>query len=125
MAFTDPPRKPSKTKITTLRGMPPVGCVCSEKKVEDTGQAAIAATSRTKIFFIGIPQNRNSKYRQRNSQASMQWVRWRRRPAGSLLFPGVQHRRQDAGATLVPRERLQRRRLACRNSFLCRVSHHV
>src|SRR6267378_2616215 len=60
VAFTDPPRKPSKTKITILCGMAPIGCVCSEKKVEDAGQAAAAATSRTKIFFIGIPQNRNS-----------------------------------------------------------------
>src|SRR3979490_1458400 len=69
--------------------MPPIGCVCSEKKVEETGQADAAATSKTKIFFIGIPQNRNSKYGQRNSQASMQWFRWRRRPAGSLLFPSA------------------------------------
>jgi len=31
--------------------MPPIGCVCSEKKVEETGQAAAAATSTTKNLF--------------------------------------------------------------------------
>src|ERR1700722_6416531 len=54
IAFTEPARNPSNTKIRTLRGCAPAGLFCPTRNAGRTAQNASPTASESKAFFIRI-----------------------------------------------------------------------